>query len=156
MTQFSQERQWECSKCWGLRGGSIGLLGERSQRVWRLVWEQRCHHPCKAGKCSFGKNGWAMTPSTGYYLLSDLGRRLHQMVRGEPTNVFFPLPFGRGIAFILSLDWCELPHPCLCTATVLPCHVQEIRRYSLSPLDICKYSSTSKASQRRAAVGEFK
>lgn len=30
------------------------MLGELSQRIWRLEWEERCHHPRKAGDCSSG------------------------------------------------------------------------------------------------------
>lgn len=85
------------------------MLGEPSHRVWGLEWEERGHHPCKAGKCSFGGKQlssvrqWDPALAVVY---SDAGRGLDQMVQKGPAKVFFPLPFGKGIAFVLSFDWC--------------------------------------------------
>ena len=44
-------------KAMGMQKVSMeGLLGEPSHRLWRLEQEERCHPPCRAGKCSSGKN----------------------------------------------------------------------------------------------------
>lgn len=113
MTQFSQERQCQGSECWRLRGRITGVLGELSQRIWRLEWEERCHHPCKAGDCSSGGKKKNKTAGQCRAIEPGMAVICSQIQEGDwsegsggLTEGLFPLPFGKGIASVSRLDWC--------------------------------------------------
>lgn len=155
MTQFSQERHYECSEYWGPRGELEGLFVELSHRVWRPEWKGRCHHPHRARKCSSWKTAECSIGPRTQQLSSAL-----RFWKGTPPNG----PEGKARCFSFPVKvpsssylWIGVNFSItVCTNEEFSLVISKRFRCTPSAPYIFVYSRSSEASQRHAAVGEFK